>query len=66
MGPRVRPRALGPLLLLEAVEAHERLLAGLKPGRGQEEQLQRIKEGRDNFLREVRNDPVFGEQEMRQ
>ena len=39
---------------------------GMKPGRGQEEQLQRIKEGRDNFLREVRNDPVFGEQEMRQ
>jgi|HubBroStandDraft_1064217.scaffolds.fasta_scaffold83665_2 hypothetical protein len=40
------------------------LPAGVKPGRGQDEQLQRIKEGREQFLQEVQTDPVFGQVEM--
>lgn len=41
------------------------LPAGVKPGRGQAEQLQRIKDGREMFLQEAQTDPVFGQQEMR-
>ena len=38
---------------------------GIKPGRGQDEQIKRIAEGREMFLRQKQQDPVFGSEEMR-